>query len=497
MKVYERILNEIFCSYHITELSEDIDQFKLIAKCNQKTSIKKHNFERILNDISDRDRIRINIMQEGEPVIKFSTDDDLIQFISELEYLSNDSMEEYDFNLVILKSIKSNDISVYNIDKLVDYLDGLSFRGILNKLSDLIHNDYLIFRPIDDIIEASSKTIYFSTNDVKNIKVDIKKRNEEINKRRDLSNWISSNKINLIPSDFDLYNSNNYKLSNLFNKIKCVLAIMGISDIVNIKDGNKIDLILNGYKRIECTINFNLIEEDIINQYYDVYSWIYIDGNPVDKIGIARNIISLSILDKNILKLNSSLMPSIESAHTIYLKENVKEYLDTKSKDMEFLFELSNKTSELSNNIGKALLTNVIAFITIFLSTFIYNVAKEKDFNEIFSKEVTYLSIALLIGSVGYLIFSIIEVKLDLKRYKDIYNRIRNSYDDVLAKSDIKKIFKNDLYLKEDELYVRKRSKIYIVIWILLILFIGIFIWELGNEHITPILKNIYNRIFF
>ncbi|WP_211047310.1 hypothetical protein, partial [Pectobacterium versatile] len=59
---------------------------------------------------------------------------------------------------------------------------------------------------------------------------------------------------------------------------------------------------------------------------FDIYEWIYNQGNFVDKIGLARNIISIHTQDNSILNIPKSVLKSIESSFDIYLKDNVKQY---------------------------------------------------------------------------------------------------------------------------------------------------------------------------
>ena len=226
---------------------------------------------------------------------------------------------------------------------------------------------------------------------------------------------------------------------------------MNIVEIVDLKDSNKIKLTLNGYKRIDCTIDYKDLNLSHTLQYYNVYNWIYTHGSSIDKIAIARNVISLMCKDNNLFIIDVDLMPSIKSAHNIYLKENVSEYLDVKAKITEFLFDLTTKMSDLANDIGKALINNIIAFLGLYIGIFITSAFSEGE-KEIFTKDISYMSIFLLLGSCGYLILSIVEEFIEYKRYKEIYDRFKESYNDILDHNDIELIFKNDEYLKKDRM---------------------------------------------
>ena len=76
-----------------------------------------------------------------------------------------------------------------------------------------------------------------------------------------------------------MINPENERIIELFNKLKVLLSIMNIVEIVDLKDSNKIKLTLNGYKRIDFTIDYKDLNLSHTLKYYNVYNWIYTHGD--------------------------------------------------------------------------------------------------------------------------------------------------------------------------------------------------------------------------
>lgn len=491
MNIGESILMKLFSQYSIINCIENIDQFKIEARCKNKIPLNEDDIKIEINNISIRDKIRIKIIEDEIATASFSSGDNINEFYE--DYDLNDYEGEVKVNIIISKKETNNRLSIYDLNKFIDYLESLSFKGIINKMNELINSKFIVFEVMNCLINEQSTSIFFKSSNVSvSCNTDSIERKNLSRKREELVNWVNQNEIDLLPTDFHLINPENERIIKLFNKLKVALSIMNIVDIVDIKDSNKIKLTLNGYKRIDCIIDYKDLNLDHTLQYYNVYDWIYTHGSSIDKIDIARNVISLMCKDNNLFILDTDLIPSIKSAHKIYLKDNVNEYLDVKGKVTEFLFDLSTKMSDLASDIGKAFINNIIAFLGVYIGIFITSAFSEGG-TEIFSKDISYMSMLLLLGSCGYLILSIVEEFIEYKRYKEIYDRFKKSYNDVLDDNDIELIFKEDEYLKKDRKYIVKKSCIYIFCWILILVALFSLTYNRGYEHLRPIIDSIIN----
>lgn len=57
------------------------------------------------------------------------------------------------------------------------------------------------------------------------------------------------------------------------------------------------------------------------------------------------------MVDKSMTSINHGTLKSIESGYDIYLKDNVKQYIEIKNKISEFLVGQSDKASDITKNM--------------------------------------------------------------------------------------------------------------------------------------------------
>lgn len=476
-------------------IKESFSTFELKCNTNNLRLPSREEFDRIKEFVPIRDNLFIFIESDGYEICRYSKDTNIDEFLKKIkESLEDEDDENYLITLKIDKLVNEGNLTIYDASSFAIFLEGLKLQQILYSFNRFILEYGGIYFRSYEIICGDSDSIHFLKEN-EEINLINSRRSELITMRSQITTYLNSSEYDLVTEDFILYRkTNNDNINNVFYKLSILYSIIGISDVSIIKD-DKLKLIINGYRRIEAIVDYNGIYDEKLNEYLKVYTWIYdnnINNNFVDKVGIARNVISSSINENSILNGIEGLFNSICSAHSIYLKENVKEYLEVKAKVTEFLFDLSSKMSELSNEIGKAMLNNIIAFLGLYIGIFITSAVSEGQ-QQIFSKDISYMSILLLIGSFGYLLLSIWEEYSEYKRYKEIYERFKKSYNDVLDNNDIESIFKNDEYLKNDKNYIIKKSRVYIFIWIAVLIALFSYTYNRGYEHLRPIIDSILN----
>ncbi len=476
-------------TFEYIELSYTSDQINLPTISDIKLIQKK---------ISQRDRIIINITCDGNKIAKYSALSDAEGFIEDLsESLSDEDDINYTVNIHIEKQVIDGNITVYDSETFINNFNLLTLKETLYNFNSIIREyGYIIFRT-EENIKCNTKSIFF-INQMDQFNLPKSQREDNKNKRIANCSYLNSAECDLIADDFILINkSNNEKINKLFYKISVVYALIGICDVSIIND-NEITYILNGYHRIENKFNYNDEFGEQLGEYIDIYNWIYNESSKsscTDKIGIARNVISASIKENKLSLPIEGIYKSVCSAHSIYLKENVKEYLEVKSKISEFNFELMQKMSELSKEIGKSLLNNAIAISTFYGTVFIMNILSDKRLDNIFTKDITNLSVVICIFSLLYMLITLYNIKKDLGIFEMQYNRVKHNYDDVLNSEDRENIFKNDEYFKNDKKIIQKSIIFYTCIWMLVIIILFMLIYHLGYPHVIELLQGFKSLI--
>lgn len=494
--MYQKLLEIVNDNNPIIKIRENLIEFVVEVTFNDISNKDSNFYKSILKSFDYGDKVNIDISSQFSSKAILRYDTDVYEFLKKLDdeiIKSKDNDEKYILNITISRNESNEIFNIYNLDSFMNYMNTLSILEQFKFFEKNREDGVYKFRLVNIEDELITNTFIFSNkleNHTKSYKVI--EREEILEKRNLNSSVICGEKLSFIPEDFKIIIiSKNKLLNNLIRKLELISSIIFISNVSVFKDVNELNCRIIGYKTLSIVIDKDKhIDDIVINQLYNIYSWVYSSPNISDKIGLSRNILSLG-LSENLDAVSNDLYESINTAHEIYLQENIKEYLDVKAKVTEFIFDLTQKTSELASGICKALFNNIITVITFFATIVIMNSFSENRLENIFTKDITYISLALWIGSIVYMIISTLEILFEFKRYKQVYYRVKNSYDDVLNSQDIDKVFKNDIYLNEDRIYVIKKSIVYLIFWVVVLAIMIILLYKLGYNHIKPIIINL------
>lgn len=440
-----------------------------------------HQIYDCLNNFPKRDSVSVKY--------KFSEDDEILIKNEENHFEIHGSLIEIrnydlfighsiDVKVVIIKRIDDSFSSVYNMQKFEEWLFTKNKIDIMKIISQafLYSTEKLVFICYDFNGFLITDTIGFISPDVKGEFQIISERNDVTDKFTKICNFHNSSEYQLIPNDFKIISSLNIKkeIIEIFESIKVLLALIYISDISDITFYD-INLTLKGYGTRSYKISSN--EYSYISTQkvlYDIYQWIYTDGNVHDKIQIARNIITLHCKFSNILDLDEKTLISIRTSYDLYLKENVNNYLNLKKDFSKFIQAYVNDISKTIGDYFSDLKKNFLAYFTSFAALIISNSIRSTNIEDIFNSQVVFIITLALFGS---LLFGGISLFEAISRYKksNIYiENIKTSYTDVLSPEEINSIIDNDKTLefcKKD--FIRSTIMISIV-WFLM--FIGLFV---------------------
>ena len=203
---------------------------------------------------------------------------------------------------------------------------------------------------------------------------------------------------------------------------------------------------------------------------YSIYNWIYTDGNPIDKAIIVRNVISLHCKYVSITEIDEKVMASIQSNYNLYLKENVKAYLELKNKVAEFISDTVSRTGEYATGLLDKFKSNIIAIFGFLFTVILANIVSNQPLDNLFTKEITIIVECVLLGSFVYLIICYCQSRYEIKKVWDSYEQLKLNYKDILTDEDLSEIFGNDEMLEKMKSSIRKSEKIYLSLWIIFLL---------------------------
>jgi hypothetical protein len=314
-------------------------------------------------------------------------------------------------------------------------------------------------------------------------------RDEVIEKRDKCSHFANAAQFDFIPEDFLFFGEmQDEKIKRYFNGLYNAFLIICLSDFSTI-EGNILKYRLKGYKVLSEKFSFNSLSENNPKELKAIFEWTYCEGNYIDKIGLARNIISIHLQKDTLLSLEDGTADSVESSYDLYLKENVKQYIDIKNKISEFLQGQSDKASDITKSMFAMFKTGLWTFTTFFISVFLLRIVSSKTFTGSISFDVLVVCLLLITFSFIYLLVATLELNADRDRLLNKYLDIRNRYKDLINKKDLDTIINETETKEKEEKYINSKRNTYALIWFLtnaLLLIVVFFLYFKSIEQSIP-----------
>lgn len=256
-------------------------------------------------------------------------------------------------------------------------------------------------------------------------------------------------------------------ITEIFDKLSIIFLLASIYDVVTIDDDEKLTFKLNGYKTIEGNLDIReeYLRKDSIDGYFKIYEWIYSEsGSVTDKIGLARNVLSLYI-KSNSIEIDDDVYFSIQSGFKVYLKENLNTCIEIRGKISDQLLALSQKASQILDAYFSNFQKAISAFITFFISVFLIRVLTTGNFINTFTRDATIIAFSLIYTSLVFMIYSLRIFNKEKDRIDSKYKMLKGRFQDLLVEQDIEKILNQDKEFKFDMDFLTERRNEYTALW--------------------------------
>lgn len=419
-------------------------------------------FSNLIQSIPQRDRIKITLQDENERIYDFSitNEDSYKKFIADT--LAD---EIIDVRIRIDKNVVENHFSIYSFDEFVNDIISLSIESVMMSFSSLLKlsPDFLVFDVYSPITMFATKTMFFVPCGNGMINTDFN-RIRRIQDCKEVSYFYNFDTYEILPDDFKItIDYANNPLTELFQRIMVLLSISFIATSSSI-NGSQLKGVINGQRTTEYCCEINQLQNN--NILYGIYNWIYTDGSPIDKAIIARNVISLHCRYVSITEIDEKVMASIQSNYNLYLKENVKDYLELKNKVAEFISDTVSKTGEYAMGLLDKFKSNIIAIFGFIFTVILANIVSDQPLDNLFTREITILVECVLIGSFVYLFICYFQSRYEIGKVYDSYEQLKLNYKEILTEDDLLEVFGNDEILVKMKGTINKSEKMYLGIWI-------------------------------
>lgn len=410
-----------------------------------------------------RDNLKLVLKNESEDMVFITNqqaqEPDFSNLISGLSQQDN-----IDIEIQIDKNVSDGIFSIYDFASFSVDLVQRSVSEILKWFSGLFRGERMLkFEVFDYDISFSTRTMAFESceNAIFNPKID---REQRLQACRDTSYFYNMNIFEVVPDDFIIEGVMRAGdcLRPLFGKLATILSLVYVSTSASISD-KSISIQVSGQRVVNYELPIDKIQED--EKWQNIYTWIYTDGNPTDKALIAHNIISLHCKFAALLALDDSVFEAIKTNYSLYLRNNVNQYLDMKRDIAKFIQNIVTQVGDYTVAILEKFKANLIAIFGFLFTVVLTQIGGAQKWGEIFTRHTIYLIEIFLGGSLVYLGICFFEILFKLKKAEKGYLQLKENYNNVLTKAEIKEAFNGDKLLRETKHSVKKGMIIWSLIW--------------------------------
>ncbi|ALM90607.1 hypothetical protein [Alteromonas stellipolaris] len=398
------------------ESKETIDDFRFFIKDIDDELLEKdlHFVESAIEFFNDAD-ILIQIMNHSACV---ETVDDIKSLINEYNvfHSAKDNSDKY---VIKIELSKKN-------AKCLKIFDMHSFK------ENLPEDIFLQISMLNNILGSSGQvitpTVSVSLSDVK----------QNYNLQSHLPDAIKNN--DFLPEHSN-YLSDKFEgvTSDFFKVLTAKYCLLSISSSFSLEK-SRASYIFEGYARVELSTTDDTEYSKCHKDVFDIYNLIFIDNNFSTRLGLLRNIISVKTSDRLSDVFDSDLIKVLHSNYQIYLRENIKQYIEVKNKTVELMNDLLNKASDRFEEQQKNY-QKVAAGLATYVFTIVLGKIVFKMSSQLFTAEAATLG-SLFIGfSFVYLQFShnaLNKSKLNLLENLDI---LKKRYRNILHESELNEVF--------------------------------------------------------
>ena len=407
-----------------------------------------------------------HIIVDGESHSISNITNDQIRHAKELFIDDHDDVE---IHLEIHKELINNSLSIYIFDIFSEYVASECIVTIINEISKYF-TSHLCFEIFHDFQSFGSNTIKFN--------YPFTQPNFIINNNRDhileqvkLHCHINGiNELILLPTDFTIsHTEHETSLHRTFVEISKWLSVAYIADISNLRPSNIFSFKINGYQIISGETRDINSPSIAINFLLKIFAFIYEQGEASAKIGLVRNILTLHANNEGLMQINQNCWDAIQSNYSIYLKDNVEQYIAVKNKLTDFVVDSFAKSNNIVDSFVESFRKNTISIITFFISIVLINGLKDNGMQKLITFDSLIVVLIVALVSLICLTMSYRDIKLKIRNNSTSFNNLcMPNYNCLISDEEISRTISQPLSTNKDN--TEKQLRLYTWCWSIIII---------------------------
>lgn len=478
-----------FVGKNSIDTTERLDEYRLVLEAGNTTPqvalAQTLQLLKLAEKIPSRDSFELQVDFQGD--VLTLTDTSKPAWASVSTHLdAHDEPGDIRYELTVKKGLNGA-LSIYCMSAFGRYVELEELTSVLVALDSRFNNG-ISFECLCPVSACGSDTVRFwPQGQIPRVEGHLM-RSRVLTSFRDNS-YSAGLKTDFLPSDFYLLQRTNVPaINNFMDKACAALCVIYLANSSQIHSPERLSYKLVGYKSVEGEATFTEFVQ-ARDGLYKIYDWAYGVGGSSDRIGLARNVVSLHVDRLQDLSDHPGLWNAIHSNYQIYLKANVASYLEVKNKITEFLVESTSKAHALVEDLVDSLKNSIFVMLTFLLTVVVVNGLKDTGSTVIFSASYFWIVVLLCAALTVWVIGTCFGA---IRRFdnstKTTAKALQLGYGQILLSSEIDENIGPINVL--NRAYLVRQCWRYALYWLLIaVLLVGGFglgHWYLGLKQVVP-----------
>lgn len=449
--------------------------------------------DEICIELGEGDILCLTILEAEDIAItyrSYSPEQTWERFIRKCDEITYSKEVPLSLKIKIEKRQNINVLHIYDYELFYKDLSTKQLKQFLEIWNVRMQSNIMVFVHSDEFVPWHTPTIYFQKSSEH---TEIIERNYDRSLICDRTNRLVYSEFtyrNILPLDFEL---SSFEISDPIAKLFAIAyfyytlsSIFDFSSFAN----NHINYKINGFKTREFTVPINLADLQIsipnVKILSEIYNWIYLEGNTYDKMIIARNIISINLIDGESINFTNSTFSAIQSNFRYYSKENVKNFITLRNELSKILLDQENKIASFVSDFASDFKKSILPSITFFISVIAIRTISHQEIFDGFSPNIMKISILLVVLSFINLLYSLFfELNRKLHYSQQQIKDIKERYSKLLTEEEIADIFHegDNCQKRNCFIFARKQRFYSVCMWGACILLMSAFLYWIGLDR--------------
>lgn len=230
-------------------------------------------------------------------------------------------------------------------------------------------------------------------------------------------------------------------LSKFFKLISCQYCLACLASSFDFNTPRNF-YTFDGYASLVSTTEN---DENYISRFeaiFQVYEIVFADNNFNTRLGLLRNLVSLKHVENISQIFDDSLIKSLHSNYQIYLRENIKQYIEVKNKSIELMHGLVDKAADKFEDKQKSHQKALVGLATFYFSAIIGKVVLKSNV-DMLSFEFAVISTLFMFFVFWFVHASKVTLEKSRNQLSNQVTILKNRYKNILHDTEIDEIFDN------------------------------------------------------